>query len=98
MALFTIADLHLPGKEGNNKSMEIFGNRWIGGVDKLIYNWNAVVGPEDTVVLPGDISWAMMIEDAKDDFALLNSLPGTKLIGKGNHDFHRKECHQRIPG
>ena len=39
MALFTIADLHLPGKEGNNKSMEIFGNRWIGGVDKLIYNW-----------------------------------------------------------
>ena len=87
MALFTIADLHLPGKEGKNKSMEIFGNRWIGGVEKLIYNWNAIVKPEDTVVLPGDISWAMMLEDAKDDFALLNSLPGTKLIGKGNHDF-----------
>ena len=87
MALFTIADLHLPGKEGKNKSMDIFGNRWIGGVEKLIYNWNAIVKPEDTVVLPGDISWAMMLEDAKDDFALLNSLPGTKLIGKGNHDF-----------
>ena len=87
MALFTIADLHLPGKEGKNKSMEIFGSRWIGGVEKLIFNWNAVVKPEDTVVLPGDISWAMMLEDAKDDFALLHSLPGTKLIGKGNHDF-----------
>lgn len=87
MALFAIADLHLPGKEGKNKSMEIFGSRWVGGVEKLIYNWNAVVKPEDTVVLPGDISWAMMLEDAKDDFALLNELPGTKLIGKGNHDF-----------
>lgn len=87
MALFTIADLHLPGKEGKNKSMEIFGSRWISGVDKLIYNWNAVVKPEDTVVLPGDISWAMMLEDAKADFALMHSLPGTKLIGKGNHDF-----------
>ena len=87
MALFTIADLHLPGKEGKNKSMEIFGSRWIGGVEKLIYNWNAVVKPEDTVVLPGDISWAMMLEDAKEDFALMHSLPGTKLIGKGNHDF-----------
>ena len=87
MALFTIADLHLPGKEGKNKSMEIFGNRWIGGVEKLIYNWNAVVKSEDTVVLPGDISWAMMLEETKEDFELLNSLPGTKLIGKGNHDF-----------
>ena len=87
MALFAIADLHLPGKEGKNKSMEIFGSRWIGGVDKLTYNWNAIVKPEDTVVLPGDISWAMMLEEAKEDFALLNSLPGTKLIGKGNHDF-----------
>ena len=71
MALFTIADLHLPGKEGKNKSMEIFGSRWIGGVEKLIYNWNAVVKPEDTVVLPGDISWAMMLEETKEDFESL---------------------------
>jgi predicted phosphohydrolase len=87
MALFTIADLHLAGKEGKNKSMEVFGRRWIGGVDKLIKNWSALVAPEDTVVIPGDISWAMTLEEAIDDFRFINSLPGTKIIGKGNHDF-----------
>ena len=87
MSVFTIADLHLPGKEGNNKSMEIFGSRWIGCVDKLIKNWTAIVNKNDTVVIPGDISWAMTLEDATEDFRLLNSLPGTKIIGKGNHDF-----------
>lgn len=87
MSVFTIADLHLPGKEGNNKSMEIFGSRWIGCVDKLIKNWTAIVNENDTVVIPGDISWAMTLEDATEDFRLLNSLPGTKIIGKGNHDF-----------
>ena len=68
MALFAIADLHLPGKEGKNKSMEIFGSRWVGGVEKLIYNWNAVVKPEDTVVLPGDISWAMDLPELEIPF------------------------------
>ena len=87
MAVFTIADLHLPGKEGKNKSMEIFGSRWTGCVDKLIKNWTAVVDKNDTVVIPGDVSWAMTLEDAIADFKLLDSLPGTKLIGKGNHDF-----------
>ena len=87
MSLYTIADLHLPGKEGSNKSMEIFGSRWIGCVDKLIKNWTAVVDDNDTVVIPGDISWAMTLEEATEDFKLLNSLPGTKIIGKGNHDF-----------
>ena len=87
MAVYTIADLHLPGKEGNNKSMEIFGSRWIGCIEKLIRNWNAVISECDTVVIPGDLSWAMTLEDAVEDFKLLNSLPGTKIIGKGNHDF-----------
>ena len=87
MSVYTIADLHLPGKEGKNKSMEIFGSRWIGCVEKLINNWTAVVSDNDTVVIPGDISWAMTLEDATEDFKLLNSLPGIKLIGKGNHDF-----------
>ena len=87
MSVFTISDLHLPGKEGNNKSMEIFGNRWIGCVEKLIKNWTAIVNENDTVVIPGDISWAMTLEDATEDFRLLNSLPGIKIIGKGNHDF-----------
>lgn len=87
MAIFTIADLHLPGREGSKKSMEVFGRRWIGGVDKLIKNWNAIISGNDSVVLPGDISWAMTLEEARDDFALLDSLPGIKYIGKGNHDF-----------
>ena len=87
MAVYTIADLHLPGKEGKNKSMDIFGSRWVGCVDKLVKNWNAVVKSGDTVVSPGDISWAMTLEEATADFRLLESLPGTKIIGKGNHDF-----------
>lgn len=87
MAIFAIADLHLAGQEGSKKSMEVFGHRWIGGVDKLIKNWNAIISPSDSVILPGDISWAMTLDEATDDFALLNSLPGTKYIGKGNHDF-----------
>lgn len=87
MSVYTIADLHLPGKEGDNKSMEIFGSRWIGCVNKLIKNWTAIVSNDDTVVIPGDISWAMTLEDATEDFKLLNDLPGTKIIGKGNHDF-----------
>lgn len=87
MSVYTIADLHLPGKEGDNKSMEIFGSRWIGCVNKLINHWTAIVSNDDTVVIPGDISWAMTLEDATEDFKLLNDLPGTKIIGKGNHDF-----------
>lgn len=87
MAIYAIADLHLAGNEGGKKSMEIFGRRWIGGVDKLVRNWNAIVSPEDSVILPGDFSWAMTLEEANEDFALLNSLPGTKYLGKGNHDF-----------
>jgi predicted phosphohydrolase len=87
VALFTIADLHLAGKEGNKKSMEIFGSRWVGGVEKLSKNWKAIISPDDSIVLPGDFSWAMTLEEATEDFAFLDSLPGTKYIGKGNHDF-----------
>lgn len=87
MAIFTIADLHLPGKEGEKKSMEVFGPRWIGGNDKLKRNWNAIISSNDTVIIPGDISWAMTLDEAYNDFAMLNSLPGIKIIGKGNHDF-----------
>lgn len=85
MALFTIADLHLSGQV--NKSMEVFGNRWSGYLNKLERNWRAVVTDKDTVVVPGDISWAMNLSEALTDFKFLESLPGKKLIGKGNHDF-----------
>ena len=85
--LYTIADLHLSTMEGMNKSMEIFGRRWSGYVEKLQKNWSAVVEPEDSVVIPGDISWALSLTDAVCDLHFLDDLPGHKYIGKGNHDF-----------
>lgn len=87
MSIFVIGDLHLSTNQSTNKSMEKFGRRWLGYTDKLRRNWEAVVSPEDTVVIPGDISWAMKIEEALSDFRFIDSLPGKKLFGKGNHDF-----------
>lgn len=87
MSIFTIADLHLSTNQSTNKSMEVFGKRWLGYVEKLKKNWNAVVSPTDTVILPGDISWAMTLKEATEDFRFLDELNGTKIIGKGNHDF-----------
>lgn len=83
--LYTIADPHL--SSDGKKSMSVFGARWTGYMEKLQRNWRAVVRDGDTVILPGDISWALKLEDSVDDLALLHSLPGTKLLGKGNHDF-----------
>ena len=85
MSLFTIADLHL--SLATDHPMDVFGSRWKNYVQKIEKNWRAVVSDDDTVILPGDISWAMNLEQAKADFALLESLPGTKYLGKGNHDF-----------
>lgn len=87
MSIYAIGDLHLSTNASTNKSMEVFGRRWVGYVEKLEKNWRAVINPEDTVVIPGDISWALKLEEAYEDLAFLNSLPGKKLIGKGNHDF-----------
>lgn len=87
MSIFAIADLHLSTGAGTNKSMEVFGKRWLGYTEKLRRNWESVVRDEDTVVIPGDISWAMRLEEALSDLQFLQSLPGQKLIGKGNHDF-----------
>lgn len=86
MSVFVIADLHLSTKEGMNKSMELFGYRWRDYVGRLERNWRAVVKESDTVVIPGDISWAMSLTDTESDFAFLHSLPGKKILGKGNHD------------
>ena len=87
MSIFTIADLHLSLNASTNKSMDVFGRRWQGYTEKLEKNWRAVVTDDDTVILPGDISWALSTEEAAADFAFLHSLPGKKLVGKGNHDF-----------
>lgn len=87
MSVFAISDLHLSLNSSTNKSMEVFGRRWQGYVNKLENNWRALVSEEDTVILAGDISWALSTEEAKEDFRFLHQLPGKKIIGKGNHDF-----------
>ena len=87
MSLYVISDLHLSTNEMTNKSMEKFGTKWKNYTEKLNKNWRAIINDDDTVVIPGDISWAMTLEESKSDFLFLNSLPGTKIIGKGNHDF-----------
>ena len=87
MSIFTIADLHLSTLDSTNKSMDIFGRRWIGYTEKLKSNWIKLIDDSDTVIIPGDISWALTLEEAKSDIIFLNSLPGKKILGKGNHDF-----------
>lgn len=84
MALFAIADTHL--SLGTNKSMTVFPG-WDDYVERLEKNWRSIVSPEDTVVIAGDVSWGMNLNQAKADFAFLHSLPGKKLILKGNHDY-----------
>ncbi len=87
MSLFTISDLHLSIGSGPGKSMEVFGSRWTDYMNKLEKNWRAVITPADSVVIAGDISWALRLEEAREDLLFLDSLPGTKYISKGNHDF-----------
>lgn len=84
MALYAIGDTHL--SLHSNKPMDVFGGGWIGYVDKLMQGFEEVK-PEDTVVLCGDLSWGMSLEEAKEDLAFLNALPGRKLLMKGNHDY-----------
>ena len=87
MSLYVISDLHLSTNETTNKSMEKFGTKWKDYHSKLEKYFKAIINEDDTVVIPGDISWAMTLEEAKSDFKFLDSLPGNKIIGKGNHDF-----------
>ena len=84
MALYAIGDTHL--SLGTDKPMDVFGGGWSGYVDKLQAGF-AEIGPEDTVVLCGDLSWGMGLEQAREDFAFLDALPGRKILLKGNHDY-----------
>ncbi len=84
MSLFAIADTHL--SLGTDKPMDVFRG-WTDYVDRLKSNWERLVTDGDTVVIAGDISWAMKLEECYDDFSFLNALPGQKLLLKGNHDY-----------
>lgn len=83
MSLFVISDLHL--SLNTDKPMNIFRG-WDDYVKRLENNWRAVVDDNDTVVIPGDISWEMKLSKCEKDFAFIHSLPGKKIILKGNHD------------
>lgn len=84
MALYVISDLHLSA--GVQKPMDVFGGKWQGYMEKIEKNWRAVIRPEDTVIIGGDVSWGINLQEALPDFKLLNDLPGKKIILKGNHD------------
>ena len=85
MALFALGDTHL--SLGGNKPMDVFGGAWVDYVDKLKAGFQ-VIQETDTVVLCGDISWGMSLQEAKPDFQFLQELlPGRKILLKGNHDY-----------
>ena len=84
MALYAIGDLHLC--LGAPKPMDIFGGAWVGYMEKLRKGVSSI-GPEDTTVLLGDLSWALDLAGAREDFAWINEIPGRKIILKGNHDY-----------
>ena len=85
MSLFAIGDLHMPG--GDDKPMDVFGAHWENHVQRIFDSWRATVQPGDTVLIPGDLSWAMQLSDAAPDLQAVGSLPGRKVICKGNHDY-----------
>ena len=84
MALYAIGDLHLC--LGAPKSMDIFGGAWVGYMEKLKTGFSDI-RPEDTTVLLGDLSWALDLSGAREDFSWINEIPGKKIILKGNHDY-----------
>lgn len=84
MSLYAIADLHL--SLSVDKPMNIFPG-WDNHVERLEKNWQNTVSADDTVVIPGDISWAINFDEAKADFDFINRLNGNKVILKGNHDY-----------
>ncbi len=84
MALYAMGDLHLC--LGAPKPMDIFGGAWVGYMEKLKEGLK-VLTPEDTLVLMGDLSWALDLASSQADFAWINAIPGKKIILKGNHDY-----------
>ena len=84
VSLYVIGDLHL--SFGTDKPMDIFSG-WTNYLERLEENWQNKVKPEDTVVIAGDVSWGMTMEEALEDFRFIDRLNGTKIILKGNHDY-----------
>lgn len=85
MSVYAIGDLHLPGH--SQKPMDVFGSHWDRHFETITENWLRMIQPEDVVLIPGDISWAMQLSEAMDDLNAIAQLPGTKLLLRGNHDY-----------
>jgi predicted phosphohydrolase len=85
MAIFALSDLHLP--LGIDKPMDILGARWNDYVERIEYEWKNKVSEDDFVIINGDFSWATYLDEALRDFQFIESLPGKKLLSKGNHDY-----------
>ena len=85
MSIFAVGDLHLSG--ALPKPMDVFGDHWTEHWSKIKEHWQSAVTEDDLVLIPGDISWAMKLLEAAADLSDICSLPGTKLIIKGNHDY-----------
>lgn len=85
MSVFVMADTHL--SIGTNKPMDKFGARWKNHTEKIRENWLNTVSADDTVVIPGDLSWGINLEESLDDFRFIDALPGKKILLKGNHDY-----------
>ena len=84
MTIHSVADLHL---DSGGKPMDVFGEKWDGHEERIFTAWRELVDEEDLVLIPGDISWAMQLNDAKRHLDMIGELPGTKLILRGNHDY-----------
>ena len=85
MKIYAISDLHL--STSCDKPMDIFGGNWEGYTEKIIENWTSKITDDDLVLIAGDISWAMRLEETKTDFEWIDKLPGKKIIIKGNHEY-----------
>ena len=85
MRVYAIADLHLATV--TPKPMTVFGPNWAGHPQAIFDQWRELVRPQDLVLLPGDLSWAMRLPDAMTDLAPVAALPGTKILLRGNHDY-----------
>ncbi|MBE7090278.1 MAG: phosphohydrolase, partial [Clostridiales bacterium] len=85
MKIFAISDLHI--STDGNKPMDVFGGKWVDYLDKIKSDWQDKVSDDDLVLIGGDISWAMNIEDAKRDILSFADMKGKKVIIKGNHDY-----------
>lgn len=84
MAVWAISDLHLPARQ---KPMDVFGPQWTNHFERIRADWIERVQAQDVVLLPGDLSWAMHLEEAQEDLDRIGELPGTKILLRGNHDY-----------